>query len=299
MISIKQIQNFLVLAQVLHFAKAAAQLNISQATLSNEIKKMEKTLGFQLFDRSDKWEIKLTYAGKSYYDCIKNIPATIHKAQQEASQSARGEQGILTIAASNIAYDYINLGDIIKKMTRTYPKIKLKIFDMPNSVNRFDCLSYGKADLAIFAGDNDIAMPEGFKTKILLPLQVSLAVHRKSRLAENKNLTIRDLKNIPLILPPREDTPNLRQKWDEIFITHCNSLPTVTHEVVGFRGILQFVAAGMGTGLVFTRKENTVVDDVLFLKLPVNLNRSLLIGFRETPTPVAKKFLDFIEGCIR
>lgn len=54
MVSIRQIKNFLVLAEVLHFAKAAAILNISQATLSCEIKKMEQTLGVKLLDRSDK-----------------------------------------------------------------------------------------------------------------------------------------------------------------------------------------------------------------------------------------------------
>ena len=37
MVSLKQIHNFLVLAETLHFAKAALQLEISQATLSSEI----------------------------------------------------------------------------------------------------------------------------------------------------------------------------------------------------------------------------------------------------------------------
>ena len=86
MVSIRQIKNFLVLAEVLHFAKAAAILNISQATLSCEIKKMEQTLGVKLLDRSDKWAIKLTAAGQSYYNGIKNIPAVI-KLIKQASES--------------------------------------------------------------------------------------------------------------------------------------------------------------------------------------------------------------------
>ena len=79
MVSVKQIQNFLVLAETLHFAKAAAKLGISQATLSGEIKKLEKNLGINLFDRSDRWEIKLTVAGETYRNYIKNIPDDILK----------------------------------------------------------------------------------------------------------------------------------------------------------------------------------------------------------------------------
>ena len=49
MITLKQLQNFIVLAQELHFAKAAQLIGISQSALSNEIKKLEKSVGCQFF----------------------------------------------------------------------------------------------------------------------------------------------------------------------------------------------------------------------------------------------------------
>ena len=64
MVTLKQIRNFLAVSETLHFARAAEKLGIAPAVLSKEILKMEKTLGFQLFDRSDKRNICLTEAGK-------------------------------------------------------------------------------------------------------------------------------------------------------------------------------------------------------------------------------------------
>jgi DNA-binding transcriptional LysR family regulator len=296
MISIKQIQNFIVLAETLHFAKAATKLNISQATLSTEIKRLEDELGFSLFDRSNKWEIKRTIAGETYYNCVKNIPTDIQKAQQEAIQSARGENGSLTVAISSNAYDYIDIGVICKKMLETYPNVKLTIIDMPLSTNRFDSLCHGKADIAIFTGSNKILLPEGFTTKSLISLDVTLAIPRKNPLASKDKIEIEDLKNINFILPPITEAPNLRKAWDEVFLKHCNSLPTVTWEVIGFKGMLQLVSANLGVGFFFTKHNEINVPDVVFKPLPITLNRSLLAGFREgTLSPVCQNFIRLLS----
>lgn len=299
MISIKQIQNFIVLAETLHFAKAATKLNISQATLSTEIKRLEEDLGFNLFDRSNKWEIKMTIAGATYYNCVKNIPTDIQKAQQEALQSARGENGSLTVAISSIAYDYIDIGVICKKMLQNYPNVKLTIIDMPLSTNRFDSLCHGKADISIFTGSNNITMPDGFTVKSLIALNLALAIPKQNPLANKEKIEIEDLKNVHFVLPPVTEAPNLRKAWDDVFYKHCNTLPIVTQEVVGFRGILQFVSANLGVGFVFMRQKDVDIPDVVFKQLPVTLNRSLLAGFREgTLSPVCQNFLKLLSNNI-
>ena len=295
MISIKQIKDFLILAETLHFAKAAVKLGISQATLSSEIKKMEKKLGVKLFDRSDRWEIKLTAAGETYREWIKNVPDDIAKAELEAQKSAHGESGSLTIAVSNIAYDYINLGEVCKKMLQRYPEVKLKIIDMPCSYNRFDCLCHGNADIAIFTGSNNVNLPEGFVAQKLIALDIALAIPRNSRLAEIKDLKIEDLKNIHFVLPPREEAPNLRRAWDELFMQHCHSLPIVTQEIIGYQGTLQFVASGLGAGVVFLRRNKRLPEDIVLRELPITLNRSLLAGLRDgNNSQVGRNFLQLL-----
>ena len=79
MITFNQLKNFLSLAEILHFARAAEKLGITQAALSRDIKKLETELSSALFDRSDKWNIKLTAFGKVYYEHLKVLPEMLEK----------------------------------------------------------------------------------------------------------------------------------------------------------------------------------------------------------------------------
>lgn len=75
-----------------------------------------------------------------------------------------------------------------------------------------------------------------------------------------------------------------------------NKLPPVTHEVIGSRGVLQFVAAGLGEGFVFMHNDNIRHENIIFRNVPVKLNRSLLAGFRDGSTaPVVNNFLRLLS----
>ncbi|MDQ0632393.1 DNA-binding transcriptional LysR family regulator [Arthrobacter pascens] len=60
---IRQLRRFLVLAEELHFGKAAARLHIAQPALSQELKALEKALGLRLVDRTHN-HVALTDAGR-------------------------------------------------------------------------------------------------------------------------------------------------------------------------------------------------------------------------------------------
>ena len=54
------------------FSKAAANLFISQPSLSANVKRVEKKVGFPIFDRSTK-PLSLTECGKEYIRCVEEI----------------------------------------------------------------------------------------------------------------------------------------------------------------------------------------------------------------------------------
>ena len=295
MTTVKQLRHFLVLAEELHFAKAALQLGITQSTLSNEIKKMEAALGFNLFDRSDKWDITLTAPGKNYLQHVKDIPGMLDFAKQNALEIARGESGILSVAVSSFAYDIYNIGELCRQMRQSYPKVKLKIYDIQRSPQVAAKIHHGQADVGIFMTGNANRQSDGLKYKKLATLQMMLAIPAKHPLANKQQITIEDLKNTPFILPPREEVPVIRSFMDEYFMKHCQTLPNVSLEIIEFAGMKQLISSGHGVGLL-PQKLN-IPPEIILKEPPFAIPRMLIAACDENNTsPVVKNFMSLINS---
>ncbi len=294
MTTIKQLRHFLVLAEELHFAKAAAILGITQSTLSNEIKKMEESLGFKLFDRSDKWDIALTIPGKNFLRHVKDIPSMLESARQNALEIARGQAGILTIAVSNFAYDLFNIGELCRKMRLAYPGVKLKIYDVQRSPQVVKNIRNGQVDVGFFMVSSPEKQAANLKYRQLSSLQMMLGIHCRHPLAVKKHITYDDLKNVPFILPPREETPVIRSFLDEIFMKHCQTLPNVSLEVIGFTGIKQLIATGHGVGLL--PQNISIHPEIILRELPFKIPRMLIAACDISNTSlIVKNFMALLN----
>src|SRR5258708_34592020 len=64
-VSLRQLRSFAVLAEELHFARAASRLGISQPSLSRQIQTLEKIVGAVLVERTQR-AVSLTPAGIAF-----------------------------------------------------------------------------------------------------------------------------------------------------------------------------------------------------------------------------------------
>src|SRR6267143_602781 len=79
---------FLAVANELHFGRAAARLYISQPSLSNQIRTLERTLGTDLFVRTSR-QVALTPAGRSLLSSApRKAPALLERASPGRCVSA-------------------------------------------------------------------------------------------------------------------------------------------------------------------------------------------------------------------
>ena len=296
MATIREIEIFLKLAEELHFSKTALQLGITQAALSKEISKLENSLACRLFDRSDKWNIRLTAAGKAYFDEIKGLPELLRKADEHAKRAARGEHGMLTIAVANMVYDHLQFGDILQKMHEKYPAVKLLVRDSQNSPQVYSQILSGEADIGFLAVNNLGSPEQNLQQLKLLELPISFAIPATHPLAQKEKLKITDFRNANFILPSARYVPWLRKQFEDFFFQYCKSLPIVEQEAQGLRATRQLVSAGLGIGLVVKPGTVDKRENIVYREVDLMIKRIIIAAWDESNhSRTLKNFLKILQ----
>jgi len=99
----RKLRSFVVLAEELHFSRAAVRLQISQSTLSARVRELERQLGARLFDRSTR-RVELTDAGRRLLEEARTAVAMLDDAAQVA-RAPRGPSTRTRIGSSPAARD--------------------------------------------------------------------------------------------------------------------------------------------------------------------------------------------------
>ena len=135
--------------QLRSFSKAAEKLFISQPSLSSTIKKLEKELGFKIFDRS-KTPVSLTPEGQIYYEYLEE---TI-KSETEALQRIKTLKEPVTKKLSVGGSNYIShlllpriCGEFAKRFSDT--EISINMGQLGTSNQLYDKLYQGTLDVMI------------------------------------------------------------------------------------------------------------------------------------------------------
>jgi LysR family glycine cleavage system transcriptional activator len=92
---LRAIKAFEASARHLSFTKAAAELHVTQAAISHQIKNLEELTGVQLFQRFNR-SLKLTFEGRLYLISIRNALENIEKATRQLKN--RDTSGTLNIS---------------------------------------------------------------------------------------------------------------------------------------------------------------------------------------------------------
>jgi LysR family hydrogen peroxide-inducible transcriptional activator len=146
--NIQQLEYLVAVDRFKNFTKAAEYCNVTQATLSTMVKKLEEELNCVLFDRKSN-PILTTSVGREIINECKIVLAHCHQIQEKAKKHSGTVEGkiklgiIPTIAASL-------LPKIIKPLLTTYPKVHIEILETPTQ-SIIKHLKEGTIDAGIIA----------------------------------------------------------------------------------------------------------------------------------------------------
>jgi DNA-binding transcriptional LysR family regulator len=98
---VRQLKNFVTVAERLHFREAALVLDTAQATLTYQMQSLERDLGVRLFERANR-RIRLTDAGAVLLVEARRILAQIDVAEARVVEAAHGNRGTLVVGAIRV-----------------------------------------------------------------------------------------------------------------------------------------------------------------------------------------------------
>ncbi|MCX2825059.1 LysR family transcriptional regulator [Bacillus pseudomycoides] len=236
-IELRQLEYFVAVSNELHFTKAAEKLNISQPSLSQQIRALEHEIGMPLFDRIGK-KISLTEAGRILLSHSKKV---FHEVEQAyaAIQDLNGlQQGKLTIGALLTTVNYL-LPPAILNFNELYPNIELSVLGLRTGEIR-EKLLQNELDIGI------TFLPVQDKEIISIPLyqnELTLVVPTNHELTQHTTVTMGVLQKYPIILLPKNFF------LTQLIRSHCqnfNFTPKPILEISTMESLIHMVSKGMG-----------------------------------------------------
>jgi len=124
-IELRNLRCFYVAAEELHFGRAAERLLISQPTLSQQIRQLERHIGVTLFERSTR-RVELTIAGAAFKERVKELLLKTDEAILAAKHAAGGSIDRLNIGAISPA-TYRFLPMVLRRFRARFPNTYLQV----------------------------------------------------------------------------------------------------------------------------------------------------------------------------
>lgn len=239
----QSLKSFITLAETLHFARAARQIGIGQATLSQQIAGLETQIGIQLFHR-DSRNVALTPAGAAFLPEAMSALAQLDTAVARAISVARGEVGELRVGATSAALlDLIPL--TVETLAQQHEGLSLRVQEFSSMV----------LERMLLAKELDVAMlhppvvAEGIQHEPLGEEPMRLAMWDEHPLAQRAELTLRDLDGERLLVPLRSSAPHLLARI-ETAVAKTGAQVTFEEHHCAPMSVLTLVAARRGVAFV-------------------------------------------------
>ncbi|GAB4240917.1 MAG: hydrogen peroxide-inducible genes activator [Elainellaceae cyanobacterium] len=234
---------FLEVAERGSFTEAATYLNLSQPTVSQQVQRLERSVGAQLLRRRSNG-ISLTDEGAIFIEHCRTCLQALQNGLRAIAQFSETISGQVTLGLTpSVAQRY--LPGILTFYYEQYPGVSLRIVeDFLNEL--IEGLKQQRIDLAVLS----LPIPaEHFEISVLYQEPLVLAVAPEHSLATVEQVTWDMLSQQPIILPRQHSDFGVRYIIEELYRRHHASME-VAAEVSGFRSLRQLILSNFGVTIL-------------------------------------------------
>ena len=258
---IRWLQAFVAVAEELHFGRAAARLQMAQSPLSQTIRKLERDVGVELFERSTR-SVALTAGGHAFLPHAYRVLEGVETARQATKAAEGGVYGRVRIGFSGVL-NYQALPPLTRALRQRYPHVELDLAGGVMTREAITQLESGAMDLAF------VGLP------IESPVVASRLIRREAfgavlptdhRFAAEAEIELRDLADEGFITTPLSAGSALQESAMRACVD-AGFRPHVVQEITDPYMILMLVAAGVGIALMTEGTGVVLPPDTVFVPL--------------------------------
>ncbi|MEW2129033.1 LysR family transcriptional regulator [Streptomyces sp. NPDC005435] len=239
---LRRLRYFVVLARHRHFGRAAAELNIAQPGLSQQIKVLEQELKVPLLDRTPRG-VLLTAAGRELLAGAEALLSASGELTDRVRAVADGTHGRLRLAYSRSGADD-HVTDLIRRFRKDHEGVRVSATTGMSSWC-LRLLQDGELDAAFVRGT---VRRTGITAHVVAHEEAAVILPAGHPLAARTGLTRRDLRGLPVVLWPRDAGPALH---DELVAdVWPGDAPRLVAEEPDFEQVVAAVRAGTGISVM-------------------------------------------------
>ncbi len=291
---LRQLRQFVAVAETLSFRQAAERLFMAQPPLSVAIRKLEEEIGVPLFERSARG-VRLTPAGKTALDMARQCLAQADQFLVATRSAATGETGHLRIGfIGSVTFGLMPA--LIQSFSARYPLVKL---DLRESTNQEILAQVETQELDLGFVRVPTSRPAHVQFQMVEKDVFCAALPPGHPLARKKKLVLKDLEDQPFIGYAPSRVGGLHAAVS-LLLQQADIAPHITQEAVQVQTVIGLVESGLGVALVPSVNAPYSSRRVAFRPirdLPAQSSIGIALAFHQAmETPVAKRFREAVAG---
>ncbi|MCR5757311.1 MAG: LysR family transcriptional regulator [Selenomonas sp.] len=252
---IKDMRAFYAIVEEGNISHAAQRLDIAQPALSRQMKRLETSLGVQLFERGSR-RIRLTDAGRVMYSRVEHILGMVDGTVREITEIGSGIAGSVRLGTITTSGALL-LPELISEFHSRYPNVTYQIWEAEGA-RILELLDNRVIEIGITRTQVDSKVYES----IVLPNEPLVLIMNKEQEigAAGDRVELKELQNQPIIIPLR---------WQSVFIANCRKLGFEPNIVCVSDSIVQdllLAKMGMGMALLPVSSKTLLTDGNLIYK---------------------------------
>jgi DNA-binding transcriptional LysR family regulator len=205
-IDLRLLRYFVAAADELHFARAAARLDVTPPTLSHQMRKLEDELGVALFSRANR-RVELTPAGRTLLPAARRVLDASREFSATAESVAAGTAGTVRLAYTGTTRETL-VPRLARRLATEHPNIALDVRETVND-RVVELVRVEEADLGLVRSPD---LPPGIGHAVVERQRLVVFLPVGDPRAARSEIALDQLAGLTIAMWPRERSPDLHDQ---------------------------------------------------------------------------------------